>query len=147
VDTLFDIDKERSPDEVAAFMAPFRDNFAKAARRFARPMFTSTFDADRAEAIISAIVVAPVKVGVEALESFMGNARNLRAGLDEIKAPVALINSSHWQATNLEAAQRRGINVEVVSGVGHFIMLDDPDVLSERLDDAVQKILRARECR
>ena len=33
VDTLFDVDKERSPEEVAAFMGPFRTDFAKAARR------------------------------------------------------------------------------------------------------------------
>jgi len=147
VDTFFDIDKERSPKEVEAFMVPFRADFARAARSFVRPMFTSTFDANHAEAILSDIVAVPVAVGIESLESSMNNGRNLRAGLDEIRAPIALINSPHWQTTNLEAAQRRGIDVTVLPGAGHFVMLDDPDALSQLLDDAVQKFLGASECR
>ena len=143
VDTLWDVDKVRSQDEVAAFMIPFRADFAKAARGFARPMFTSTFDADHAEAIICAIVAVPAVVGTEALESSMGNGPNLRAGLDELRVPVALINSPHWQTTNVEAARRRGIDVKVLPGVGHFVMLDDPDTLNQLLDGAVQRFLQA----
>ena len=145
VDTLFDVDKERSPEEVAAFMVPFRTDFAKAARGFARPMFTSTFDVDHAEAIISAIVAAPAVMATEALESTIGNGRNLRAGLDDISVPVALINSPQWQTTNIEAAQRRGIDVKVLPGVGHFVMLDDPHALNRRLDDVVRRFLQASE--
>jgi pimeloyl-ACP methyl ester carboxylesterase len=146
VDTLWDVDKERSQDEVAAFMIPFRADFAKAARGFVRPMFTSTFDADHAEAIISAIVAVPAVVGTDALESSMGNGRNLRAGLDEIRVPVALINSPHWQTTNVEAARRRGIDVKLLPGVGHFVMLDDADALNRLLDGAVQRFLQASAC-
>jgi len=145
VDTLWDVDKERSRDEVAALMAPFRADFAKAARGFVRSMFTTTFDADHAEAIISAIVAVPAVVGTEALESVMGNGRNLRAGLDEIRVPIALINSTHWLTTNIEAARRRGIDVEMLPGVGHFVMLDDSDTLNELLDVAVERFLPASE--
>ena len=145
VDTLWDVDKERSPEEVAAFMAPFRTDYAKAARGFARPWFTSSFDADHAEAIISTIVAFNVAVATEALESSMGNGRNLRAGLDEIRAPVALINSPYWQATNVEAARRRGIDVQLLPDAGHFVMLDDPHALNRRLDDVVRRFLQASE--
>jgi hypothetical protein len=106
-------------------------------------MFTSTFDADHAEAIISAVVAVPAVVGIEALESSMGNGRNLRAGLDEIRVPVALINSSHWQATNVDGARRRGIDVTVLTSVGHFVMLDDSDTLNQLLDGAVQRFVQA----
>ena len=143
VDTLWDVEKERSQDEVAAFMAPFRAHFAAAARGFASRMFTSTFDADQVEAIISAIVAVPSVVGTEALESSMGNGAALRAGLDEIRAPVTLINSPHWQTTNLDAARRRGIDVTVLQGVGHFVMLDDPDCLNGLLDKAVERFVQS----
>ena len=143
VDTLWDVEKERSQDEVAAFMIPFRADFAKAARGFVRTMFTSTFDPDHAEAIISAIAAVPATVGTEALESAMGNSRNLRAGLDEISVPILLINSPHWQTTNVEGARRRGIDVKVLTGVGHFVMLDDSDALNQLLDSAVQSFVQA----
>jgi pimeloyl-ACP methyl ester carboxylesterase len=145
VDTLWDVEKERSPEEVEAFMGPFRADFAKAARGFVRPMFTSTFDTAHAEAIISAVVSVPAVVGIESLESAMSNGRNLRAGLDEIRVPVALINSPHWQTTNVEAAQRRGIDVKLLPGVGHFVMLDDSDTLNHLLGGAVQGFLQASE--
>jgi pimeloyl-ACP methyl ester carboxylesterase len=128
-------------------MVPFRADFAKAARSFVRPMFTSTFDADRAESIGSAIVAVPAVVGTEALESSMANGRNLQAGLDEIRVPIALINSPHWQSTNVEAARRRGIDVEILPDVGHFVMLEDPATLNQLLDRAVQRFLKASECR
>lgn len=143
VDTLWDVEKDRSQDEVAAFMIPFRADFAKAARGFVRTMFTSTFDPDHAEAIISAIVAVPAVIGTEALESAMGNGRNLRAGLDEISVPILLINSPHWQTTNVEGARRRGIDVKVLAGVGHFVMLDDSDALNQLLDSAVQRFVEA----
>lgn len=143
VDTLWDVDRERSQDDIAAFMLPFRADFAKAARGFVRTMFTSTFDPDRAEAIISAVVAVPAVVGTEALESAMGNGRNLRAGLDEISAPIELINSPHWQPTNVEGARRRGIDVKVLAGVGHFVMLDDSDGLNQLLAGAVHRFDQA----
>jgi len=145
VDTLWDVDKERSADEVAALMNPFRADFVKAARGFILPMFTSSFDPVHAEAIISAVGAVPAAVGTEALESVMSNGRNLRAGLDEIRVPVLLINSNHWQTTNLEAARRRGIEVKVLPGVGHFVMLDDSDTLNQLLDGAAQRLLQANE--
>jgi len=78
-------------------------------------------------------------VATEALESGMSNGRNLRTGLDEIRVPIALINSAHWQPTNVEAARRRGIDVKVLPDVGHFVMLDDPDALNQLLDAAIDR--------
>jgi pimeloyl-ACP methyl ester carboxylesterase len=136
---LWDVDKERSPEQVTAFMAPFRADFPKAARSFVRTMLTPTFDPTRAEAIMSAVAAVPSVVGTEALEASLGNNQNLREGLDEVKVPIALINSSHWQPMNMEAARRRGIHVTVLPDVGHFVMFEDPEAFNRLLDDAVQR--------
>ncbi|EPH43453.1 non-ribosomal peptide synthetase [Streptomyces aurantiacus] len=40
--------------------------------------------------------------------------------------PLVLINSTSWMPTNLTAARRYGVEVELVDGVGHFVMLEDP---------------------
>jgi len=141
VDSLWDVDQERSPEQVAAFMAPFRVDYPKAARAFVRGMFTPTSDSTLAEAIMSAVAAVPGAIGIEALEASVGNGRSLREGLDEISVPVALINSPHWRATNVEAAQRRGIDVKLVPGVGHFVMLEDPLAFNQLLDEAVQGFL------
>jgi pimeloyl-ACP methyl ester carboxylesterase len=138
-DCLWDVDQGRSPEEVTAFMAPFHADFRKAARGFVRTMFTPTFDPTRAEAIMSAVAAAPSVVGTEALEASLGNSQNLREGLDEIKVPIALINSPHWRPTNMETARRRGFHVAVLPDVGHFVMFDDPEAFNRLLDDAAQR--------
>ena len=141
VDTLWNVDQERSSDDVAAFIAPFRADFPKAARGFVRKMFPPTFEAALAAEITSAVAEFPSVIGTEALESSMGNGANLRQGLDELRIPIALINSPYWQTTNLEAAQRRGMDVTLMPGVGHFLMLEDPPAFNRVLDDAVRKFL------
>ena len=44
----------------------------------------------------------------------------------------------------MEAAQRYGIEVILMSGVGHFMMLEDPQTFNRLLDEAVQKCIHAR---
>ncbi len=143
VDTLWNVDQERSPEDVAAFMEPFYADFPKAARGFVRKMFTPTFDADLAQEITSAVSAFPRVIGTQELESFMGNGANLRQGLDELRVPIALINSPYWQTTNLEAAHRRGMDVRLLPGAGHFLMLEDPAAFNELLDDVMRKFNRA----
>jgi len=144
VDSLWDVDQERSPEHVAVFMAPFREDFPKAARAFVRPMFTQTFDPTLAEAIMSAVAAVPSAIGTQALEASLSNGRNLREGLDEIKIPIALFNSPHWQRTNMEAARRRRIDVTVLPNVGHFVMFEDPETFNGLLDKAVKAFLGLR---
>ncbi len=141
VDTLWNVDQERSPDDVAAFMAPFRADFPSAARGFVRKMFAPTFDAGRAAEITSAVAAFPSVIATDALESSVGNGANLRQGLDALRIPIALINSPHWQTTNLEAAQRRGMDVTLMSGSGHFLMLEDPPAFNRAFDEAIRKFL------
>jgi len=143
VDCLWDIDQDRTPEQVAAFLGPFRADFAAAAQGFMKSMFTPNADpATVAEIVAAGSSMARSQVGVEALEASMSNGPNVRAGLEEIGVPVALINSTHWRATNLEAAARRGIYVATMSGAGHFVMLDDPAAFNRLLDDAVRKALQ-----
>lgn len=141
VDTMWNIDQDRSPEQVAAFTASFRADFPKAARAFVAPMFTPAFDADLAAQIISDVAAFPPAIGTQALESSMGNAANLRSGLDDLSVPVTLINSPHWRTTDLEGARRRGIDVTLMPHVGHFLMLEDPPAFNRLLKEAVQRVL------
>ncbi|MEU6903917.1 amino acid adenylation domain-containing protein [Streptomyces coeruleorubidus] len=43
-----------------------------------------------------------------------------------VDVPLVLINSTSWMPTNLTAARRYGVEVELVDGVGHFVMLEAP---------------------
>ena len=144
VDTLWDVEQQRAPEQVAKFMAPFHANFVGAASAFVRSMFLATSEASMAEEIMTAMSAAPPHIGISALEELMGNDGNLRAGLQEIRAPKATINSAHWRVTNKEAAERYGIDVVLMSGVGHFVMKEAPQTFNRLLDESVQKCIHAK---
>jgi pimeloyl-ACP methyl ester carboxylesterase len=144
VDTLWNVEQSRTPEQVGEFIAPFRANFAEAAQTFVRTMFLPTSEATLVEDIVTAMAAAPPQIGIDALAESIGHDRQVRGGLQEITAPKILINSAHWRVTNREAAQRYGLDVVLMSGVGHFVMLEDPQTFNRLLDDAVQQCLHAR---
>jgi pimeloyl-ACP methyl ester carboxylesterase len=87
---------------------------------------------------------APPHIAIDVREEGLGNSRNLQAGLQEVTAPKIAINAESWHPTNMTAMQRYGIEVVQMSGVGHFVMLEDPQTFNRLLDEAVQKCLHAR---
>jgi pimeloyl-ACP methyl ester carboxylesterase len=141
VDTWRNVEQIRTPEQVAELVAPFRANFVAAACTFVRTMFVPTSDPTLVERVVAAMSVAPPHIGIGAFEALWGHDRHLQAGLQEVKASMIAINS---RQTNLEAAQRHGISVMRMSGVGHFVMLEDPQTFNRLLDEAVQKCLHAR---
>lgn len=61
------------------------------------------------------------------------------ATLAAMSAPVRLINADLY-ATNLEAARRHkaDIGLTVIPGVGHFLMMEDPEEFNRLLARAVR---------
>jgi pimeloyl-ACP methyl ester carboxylesterase len=133
----------RTPAQVAALVAPFHANFVEATCTLVRSMFVPTSESTLVEHMVAAMSAAPPHIGIGWLEALWGNDRNLQAGLQEVTAPKIAINSRYRQ-TNLEAAKRYGIEVVLMSGVGHFVMLEDPQTFNRLLDEAVQKCIHAR---
>lgn len=74
----------------------------------------------------------------------MGNDRNLQDALGEVKVPIVVINSASWAPTDFEAAQRHGIEVKLIPDVGHFVMIEAPDVFNTLVDEAVKKFVARR---
>jgi len=142
VDTWPNVERIRTPAQVAESLAPFRANFVEAARAFVRRMFVPTSEPTLVEHLVGAMSAAPPHIGIGAMEANLGHDRALQAGLLEVTAPKIALNA---RPTDVEAAQRHGIAVLRMSGVGHFGMLEDPPTFNRLLDEAVQQCMRARE--
>jgi pimeloyl-ACP methyl ester carboxylesterase len=69
----------------------------------------------------------------------LSNDDALHAGLREVKAPIVLINSD-YHPTNFAATNRAGMRVELMSGVGHFVMLEDAETFNDLLEAAAQRM-------
>ena len=142
--TWDNVEETLTPAQVAETMAPFRANFIEAMRAFVRGTFVSTSDPTLMEHVVRGMSAAPPHIAISVREEGLGNGRNLQAGLQEVTAPKIAINAESWRPTNMAAMQRHGIEVMQMFGVGHFVMLEDPQTFNRLLDEAVQKCIHAR---
>ena len=108
-----------------------------------RTMFVPTSEPRLVEQVVAAMAATPPQIGISTAEALASNDRNLREGLQEIKAPMIAINADTFGTTNVEMAQRYGIEVVLMSGIGHFVMLEDPQTFNRLLDAAIRRCILA----
>ena len=115
-----------SSEDVAAFVAPFGEDFPAAVDRFARSLFSEGADA----ALVDRVAADMAAVRRDAALGSLGYALNreppLRAALAKLTAPVVAINPD-VAPTDVESLRRHGVEPIVLTGVGHFLMLEDPE--------------------
>lgn len=136
VDAYKQLRTSRSPEEVQAFVAPFRSDFVEKTRAFVRTMFPPTADRALVERVVSDMSAAPPTVALGAMESAISFDREVPGALQELKLPVVAINPD-WPPTDIKSMQRYGVEVVVMPGVGHFLMMEDP----ERFNGLLRKVL------
>lgn len=129
--------------QIAEFMAPFRAHYVETMSAFMRNMFLPTSDATLVEEVLAAVLTIPPDIAIAVAEETLAYDDLRREGLRAIQVRKIAINSRDWQylKTNVEAAQRCGIEVMWMSGVGHISMMEDPQTCNRLLGEAVQKII------
>ncbi|MCP5007891.1 MAG: alpha/beta fold hydrolase, partial [Planctomycetes bacterium] len=131
--------KQMTPDQLEVFMTPMRTNFVKTIRDAAEKMFVITSDPTLKRRIIKDMSSAPPQVSTQAMEELFKY--SLPSKIEDLSSPLMLINSCEYTPTNLEVAQRYGVEVMMMSGVGHFGMLEDPATFNRLLREAISKFV------
>jgi pimeloyl-ACP methyl ester carboxylesterase len=100
-------------------------------------MFTPHSDPILVEKITADMSASPPAVLGMARDWFLKD-QPLSLSFDELKAPIRCI-ASNMNRFNIEAAKRHAPSFEVVymSQVGHFVMMEDPDIFNRLLDKIV----------
>lgn len=139
VDFFQDVERRWSEPELSAYLASFRSNFQKRTEELVRGYFRPNADPRLVDWVAHDMAAAPPTVAISALE----NTRRYDSprGLATVTAPLTFINSDFW-ATDLQAARRYASEVQllVLQGVGHFLMLEAPDEFNELLAETVSKL-------
>ena len=141
VDTYRQLRTTRTPEQLQAFMEPFRANFAEKTRTFVRDMFPPSSDRSLVERVAADMSSAPPTVALGAMESAMSFDREIPRALQELKLPVVAINPDD-RPTDVASMERYGVEVVIMSGVGHFLMMEDPERFNALLKKAIDKLLR-----
>jgi pimeloyl-ACP methyl ester carboxylesterase len=84
---------------------------------------------------------APTHIAIDAMEHAVSNDRAMPDLLRELTVPVVAINPDH-PPTDVEALRRHGVSTVLMSGVGHFGMLEDPETFNRVLTEIVATFTR-----
>ena len=141
VDTYTTLGGSRTQEEIDDFVQPFRDDFVTAARAFVQGMFVPGSDPDLVEQVVGDMSSAPPEIAVGVMEHAVANDDAILAALPELKAPVVAINPD-YRPTDVEALRRHGVNAVLMPGVGHFLMMEDPDTFNHLLGETIDDFAR-----
>ena len=136
VDTYRQLGAPRSPEQVQAMLAPFRSEFVETTRNFVRGMFPSGTDQSLVERVAADMSAAPPEIALGAMESSISFDREIPRALQELKVPVVAINAD-TPPTDVASMERHGVEVILMSGVGHFLMMEAP----ERFNQVLRTVL------
>lgn len=125
------------------------ENFNQFMRQFTRSFFLPTSDPALSKKVIADMSSAPPQVGL-AVAIGMADAykRGIAEAFEQVNVPIRCINSSR-NIVNLEIARRhaRSFDVKYMSGVGHFVMMEDPTTFNRLLDETIKEIASVQKSR
>ena len=137
VDTYRTLGESSSRRADENFLAPFRRDFVTATRGYIRTLFAPNSDPALVEAVVEDMAAAPREIALSALEHAITFEPAIRAGLRKIRVPVVAINPD-YKPTDVDALRRHGVKAVIMSGVGHFLMMEDPVTFNRLLGEAVE---------
>jgi pimeloyl-ACP methyl ester carboxylesterase len=141
VDTYRQLGNPRSPEQLQAMLSPFRASFVEATRNFVRGMFPAGADPSLVERVVADMCAAPPEVALGAMESAMSFDREIPRALQELELPLVAINADA-PATDVASLERHGVEIFLMSGVGHFLMMEDPERFNQMLRTVLDKFAR-----
>jgi pimeloyl-ACP methyl ester carboxylesterase len=142
-DTLNDFEFHFAPEQIDEWLNASRLNFTESTKGFLQDMFTPNTDPALMKKIIADMSSAPAEVGISASEEIFNFWRDdLIKVVKELKTPITCINAD-TNPTNVEGNQRYAplFKVKIMSGVGHFVMMEDPETFNRLLEETIQEFV------
>lgn len=140
VDTYARLGSPRNLEEVQEFVAPFRADFEEAVRTFVRrTLFRPGVDQNLVEWVAKDMSAAPREVALQSIVSSLTVGREVTVALEELKLSVVAINPEE-PPTDVESMERHGVDVVLMSGVSHFLMMEDPEGFNTLLMEVVERL-------
>ena len=144
VDTLNNFEFKFTQEQIDDWFTPLRADFVEGTRDFVRTMFTPNSDPALVEKIVADMSSSPPMVGLGASEGYVDFQNNeIIQVLKEVQAPIMCINSD-MDPTNVETNQQYAPSFKamIMSGVGHFNMIEDSETFNRLLEEAVQEFIQ-----
>jgi pimeloyl-ACP methyl ester carboxylesterase len=139
VDTYTNFEFKYTPEQIDGILSSFKTDFIATSSNLVRSMFLPKADSILVEQIVADMSSSPPEVGIGALQGFLKFDRV--EALKDVQTPIYCINSDK-HSTNVEVGQRNALSfgVELMPGVSHFVMMEDPEIFNQLLDKTIKTI-------
>jgi pimeloyl-ACP methyl ester carboxylesterase len=137
VDTYRSLDHPRSDADVAAFVEPFNADFVGSTQALVRQMFPPGADPGLVERVATDMSSAPATIALDVLRHAISYDATMLERLPAMVVPIAAINPED-PLTDGSSLRRHGVRPILMSGVGHFLMMEDPDQFNRVLADVIR---------
>lgn len=124
-------------------LAPTVANFAQVMRAVVATMFTPDSNPTLAEKVIADMSSAPPQIGLSVLGAIVeARKRGIARAFEDVNVPIYCISCARTPV-DIGAARRHtgSFEVKYMSGVGHFVMMEDPATFNRLLDETVKEIV------
>jgi pimeloyl-ACP methyl ester carboxylesterase len=139
IDTYKKLGPGRPPEQVDAFIAKLSTDFKDSTNALVRSMFIQSSDSSLVKWVANDMSSAPSAIALDALSHSFNYSRQMPHTLEEIKLPVIAINSD-TSPTDTTSMDHYGVQVMIMNGVGHFMMMEAPDRFDRLLKTAIDKL-------
>ncbi len=138
-DTFHNIEEGYTGEQMAQIIANMQRDFKKEMNIFVRNMFPANADPNRVDWVVAKMSSANPNVAISSLRSL--GQYSLIQPLQDSNVLVYSISSDFWP-TDFEVNKKyiESFEVKMITGVGHFVMLEDPDKFNEYLDEIINEL-------
>jgi pimeloyl-ACP methyl ester carboxylesterase len=141
LDTYKALGPGRSPESVDAIVDGLRQNFRESTQALVKGMFIPDSDPYLVENVVADMSSAPPEVALPSLHASLSYSREITKTLRELQIPVIAINADN-APTDTDSMGQYGVDVVVMQGVGHFMMLEAPRHFNAVLNAEIEQILQ-----
>jgi pimeloyl-ACP methyl ester carboxylesterase len=141
VDSFRDLQTKLTQKQIDQFVAAFQTNFAQTTDKFVRRLFGPAADPDIVKKTAQDMSAAPQEVAVACLVSLnKWRTEELPQIPAKVTTPIIAI-SSDSRPIDKQAFESsfHSFKFMIVSGVGHFVMIEDPKTFNDLLFKAIKE--------
>jgi len=140
-DTFQNLGKTIPDSLLEPFLKQFRENFSTAAIEFVKAMFPSNADPGLVKMVVNKMSSAPPEIAISALANTFKD--NAVSALRDFDAPIISINCDHYPVqVESNKKQVKFYELKIMKGVGHFVMLENPQEFNRLLQESVTELVK-----
>jgi pimeloyl-ACP methyl ester carboxylesterase len=138
-DTFHNIEEGYTGEQMAQIIVNMQRDFKKEMDIFVRNMFPADADPNLVDWVAAKMVLADPNVAIGSLRSL--GSYSLIEPLQNNNVPVYSISADFWP-TDFEVNKKyvKSFEVKMMTGVGHFVMLEDPDKFNGCFSEIINQL-------